>query len=102
MSMSLGGGYSKAQNNLVNKIVRRGVTIVTASGNNGYSSCRRSPGSAGLNINVGAHGYSRKGCLKPVASFSNYGKCTDIVAPGVNILSANYKKKCGEYNLLKM
>ena len=96
--MSLGGGYSRAENNIVNLIVRKGVTIVTASGNDAKDACHFSPGSAGSNINVGAHGYSRKGCLKPVASFSNYGKCVHIVAPGVQVLSADYRSPNSKFS----
>ena len=99
MSMSLGGVKSPIQNNLVNYIVGRGVTVVTASGNDGENACHYSPGSAGLNINVGSHGYVASGCKKPISKFSNYGKCVDIVAPGVNVLSANMKGRKSEYTI---
>eukprot|EP00800_Vazella_pourtalesii_P013859 TRINITY_DN338_c0_g2_i1.p1 TRINITY_DN338_c0_g2~~TRINITY_DN338_c0_g2_i1.p1 ORF type:complete len:463 (+),score=62.08 TRINITY_DN338_c0_g2_i1:61-1449(+) len=96
ISMSLGGEYSETQNNLVNEIVKWGVTIVTASGNDGKDACLNSPGSAGLNINVGAHWYKADGstkCTKPMYARSNYGKCVSIVAPGVDVLSASIEGK---------
>ena len=99
MSMSLGGRRSNIQNNLVNFIVGKGVTVVTSSGNNGKNACSKSPGSAGLNINVGAHGYRSKGCKKPMYTKSNYGKCVHIVAPGVKVLSASMKGRTSEYTI---
>ena len=101
MSMSLADVYSQLGNDFVNAIVEKGVTIVTASANDGKYACDYSPGSAGLAINVGAHGYSPKLCLKPVAAWSNYGKCVDIVAPGVDVLSADYKEIDGKCNQFK-
>ena len=90
ISMSLGGPYSQTENNLVNTIVSRGVSIVTSSGNNAKDACHYSPGSAGSNINVGGHWYTSN-CQKPMYTQSNYGRCVHIVAPGVNVLSANYR-----------
>ena len=99
MSMSLGFRKIEVLNNLVNYIVRRGVTIVTASGNDGKNARNFSPGSAGYNINVGSHGYVTRGCKKPISKFSNYGKCVDIVAPGENIRSASIKGRSSEYTI---
>ena len=99
ISMSLGGGRSNAENNLVNSIVTAGVTMVTASGNYGKDACNYSPGSAGLNINVGSHAYITSGCKKPISDFSNYGDCVHIVAPGESILSASLKGRKSEYTI---
>ena len=90
-SMSLGGGKSKSMDTAVNILVKEGIIVVTASGNERQDACNKSPGSAGSNINVGAHGYDRRTCKKPLAYFSNYGKCVDIVAPGVSVLSTSIK-----------
>jgi len=82
-SMSLGGGFSSALNNALDSIVEAGIVVVTASGNENTDACRKSPGSAPLAINVGA--------TDPTddrASFSNYGRCLDIWAPGRDVLSA--------------
>ena len=99
MSMSLSGGKSLILNNLVNSIVGRGVTVVTASGNKGKDACSKSPGSAGMNINVGGHGYRSRGCKKPMYSKSNYGKCVDIVAPAIRVPSASIKGRYSEYTI---
>jgi len=82
-SMSLGGGYSQALNDALDSIVEAGIVVVTASGNENTDACRKSPGSAPLSINVGA--------TDPTddrASFSNYGTCLNIWAPGRDVLSA--------------
>ena len=104
--MSLGGSKSKSLNKVVNNIIQAiGITIVTASGNEKKWACDRSPGSAGNNINVGAHYYDAITCKKPMASFSNFGTCVDILAPGVKILSSalnDVNGKCIYYFSRKM
>jgi len=82
-SMSLGGGYSQALNDALDSIVEAGIVVVTASGNENTDACRKSPGSAPLAINVGATNIRDER-----ASFSNYGKCLNIWAPGRDVLSA--------------
>lgn len=91
-NMSLGGGSSTALDDAVSKSIASGVTYAVASGNGNAAglpedACTGSPsklgGSAGPAIVVNA---SDKTDNK--ASFSNYGKCTDIYAPGVDITSA--------------
>jgi len=82
-SMSLGGGYSQALNDALDSIVENGIVVVTASGNENTDACRKSPGSAPLAINVGATNSN-----DARASFSNYGTCVNIWAPGRDVLSA--------------
>lgn len=82
-SMSLGGGFIQSLNDAVNNLNAAGVTVVTASGNSDDNSCDYSPGSAVGAINVGS--------LDPSdsrSSFSNYGACLDIWAPGRDVLSS--------------
>jgi len=82
-SMSLGGGSSSALNSAVTRLVNSGVTVVTAAGNENTDACSKSPGSAGANINVGATDPNDRR-----SSFSNYGQCLDIFAPGRDVLSS--------------
>lgn len=82
-SMSLGGGFSQALNDALDSIVEAGIVVVTASGNENTDACRKSPGSAPLAINVGATNPADER-----ASFSNYGNCINIWAPGRDVLSA--------------
>jgi PKD repeat protein len=82
-NMSLGGGSSTSLNNAVESAVKAGVTFVVAAGNSSANACNYSPASAPSAITVGAttSGDSR-------ASYSNFGMCVDILAPGSSIKSA--------------
>lgn len=81
-NMSLGGGKSVALNLAVNAAVDAGIHFAVAAGNDNAESCRYSPASAEKAVTVGASTLSDER-----AYFSNYGKCNDIFAPGLNILS---------------
>ena len=82
-NMSLGGGASTALDNAVSALVASGVTVVVAAGNSRADACKSSPARVPSAITVAA---SDKNDV--FASFSNYGSCVDIIAPGVNITSA--------------
>jgi subtilisin family serine protease len=81
-NMSLGGGFSASINTALNNLANSGVFVAVASGNNNGNACNRSPASAAnaTTVNASAINDSR-------ASFSNFGTCTHLYAPGVNILS---------------
>ncbi|RAH47871.1 S8 family peptidase [Aspergillus brunneoviolaceus CBS 621.78] len=81
-NMSLGGGKSKTLEDAVNAGVEAGLHFAVAAGNDNADACNYSPAAAENAITVGA---STLGDER--AYFSNYGKCTDIFAPGLNILS---------------
>lgn len=81
-NMSLGGGKSPALDAAVNGAVRAGLHFAVAAGNDNADSCNYSPAAAQQAITVGASTLSDER-----AYFSNYGKCNDIFAPGLNILS---------------
>jgi subtilisin family serine protease len=82
-SMSLGGGYSEAVNTAVNGAVAQGAAMISASGNSNTDACNFSPASSedGVCVNSMAQGDAR-------SSFSNFGTCSHIFAPGTNILGA--------------
>ena len=82
--MSLGGNTSKALNDAVNRSIAKGVTYVVAAGNDNRDACRQSPASAAAAITVGATDNT-----DTRGSFSNFGSCLDICAPGVRITSAS-------------
>jgi subtilisin family serine protease len=86
INMSLGSSsVNSALNSAVERAVTAGVTVVVAAGNSNVSACTASPASATNAITVGATGKD-----DARASFSNYGTCVDIFAPGVDITS-DYK-----------
>jgi len=95
MSLSLGGrGQSQTWATAVNKAYHRGVTVVVAAGNQNRDACGFSPAYVPTAITVGATNKTMRR-----AGFSNWGKCLDIHAPGVNIMSA-FKESDGSYKTL--
>ena len=88
-NMSLGGSASQAINDAVEAAIMAGVVFVVAAGNETTDACSKSPASAPNVITVSALD-DRNGALDAsdsFASFSNYGSCVDMVAPGVYIES---------------
>merc|ERR1712093_338102 len=81
-NMSLGGGKSPALDRAVNGAVDAGIHFAVAAGNDNADSCNYSPAAAEQAITVGASALDDSR-----AYFSNYGKCNDIFAPGLSILS---------------
>lgn len=82
-NMSLGGSASTALDNAVNALINSGVTVVVAAGNSRADACKSSPARVPAAITVAASDIN-----DVFASFSNYGPCVDIIAPGVSITSA--------------
>ncbi|KAL8647283.1 MAG: hypothetical protein Q9210_005649 [Variospora velana] len=81
-NMSLGGGKSPTLDLAVNAAVDFGLHFAVAAGNDNADSCNYSPAAAANAVTVGASTLADER-----AYFSNFGKCTDIFAPGLNILS---------------
>ena len=81
-NMSLGGGKSIALDLAVNAAVDAGIHFAVAAGNDNADSCNYSPAAAAKAVTVGASTLADER-----AYFSNYGKCNDIFAPGLNIMS---------------
>ncbi|XBW34712.1 hypothetical protein QEN19_000279 [Hanseniaspora menglaensis] len=81
-NMSLGGGSSPTLDLAVNAAVDAGIHFAVAAGNEDQDACNSSPAAAEKAITVGASTLS-----DDRAYFSNYGKCVDIFAPGLNVLS---------------
>jgi subtilisin family serine protease len=82
-NMSLGGGISSALDSAVSRSINSGVTYALAAGNSNANACNSSPARVGAAITVGATTSS-----DARASYSNYGSCLDIFAPGSSITSA--------------
>jgi subtilisin family serine protease len=82
-NMSLGGGISSALDTAVRNSIADGVTYAIAAGNSNANACNASPARVSQAITVGATTSS-----DVRASFSNFGTCLDIFAPGQSITSA--------------
>ena len=83
VNMSLGGGASSTVDAAVGRVHAAGLTVVVAAGNSGADACTSSPARVPEAITVGATTSS-----DVRASWSNFGTCLDIFAPGVSITSA--------------
>ena len=83
LNLSLGGGTSAALNAAVAAAVTKGLVVVVAAGNGPGDACANSPASEPTAIAVGA-----TTSTDTKASYSNYGACVDIFAPGSSITSA--------------
>jgi subtilisin family serine protease len=82
-NMSLGGGASSALDTAVTNAVNDGVTFAVAAGNENQNACNVSPARAAAAITVGS-----TTTTDARSSFSNFGTCVDIFAPGSGITSA--------------
>lgn len=82
MNMSLGGGVDSALDAAIASAVADGIVVVVAAGNSNADACTFSPARAPSAITVGATDQT-----DAKASFSNWGTCLDVWAPGVGILS---------------
>ena len=84
-NMSLRGPASTTLDNAVRSAISAGVVFVVAAGNDSQPACNVSPARVGEAITVGASDINDR-----EASFSNYGSCVDLFAPGVNVQSASH------------
>lgn len=85
VNMSLGGGASSTLDAAVESLTSKGIVTVVAAGNSAADACSFSPARTPSAITVAASSN-----LDEFASFSNFGSCVDLVAPGVGVLSAWY------------
>jgi aqualysin 1 len=83
-NLSLGTNASTTVDNAVRNCITAGVTMVVAAGNSNADACNTSPARLPEAITVGSSTSS-----DARSSFSNYGSCLDIFAPGSSITSAS-------------
>jgi subtilisin family serine protease len=87
-NMSLGGGVNQALDDAVSRSIASGISFAVAAGNGDFlgrpaNACNFSPARTPTAITVGATQSNDAS-----ASFSNFGTCLDIWAPGVGITSS--------------
>lgn len=83
INMSLGGGNSTALDAAVNRAINAGITVAVAAGNSNINACSGSPNRVPNAITVAASTTNDRR-----SSFSNWGACVDMFAPGSDITSA--------------
>lgn len=82
VNFSLRGGKSSLLDNLAGRLLSKGALLVVAAGNDNEDACQSSPnGSTVMTVGSTNNNDSR-------SSFSNFGSCVDIFAPGSSIVSA--------------
>jgi subtilisin family serine protease len=84
-NLSLGGGFSSTLNTAVNNLAISGVFVSVGAGGENGNACNVSPASAASAMTVAA-----STSTDAKASYTNYGSCVDIYAPGSNITSTWY------------
>ncbi|MGE0868575.1 MAG: S8 family peptidase [Kofleriaceae bacterium] len=82
ISTTLNATYDVADLAIKN-LVAHGVPVVVAAGNDTIDACSRSPARVPEAITVAASDQNDM-----FASYSNYGACVDIIAPGSGVISA--------------
>lgn len=83
LSMSMGGGKSPALDTAVRDAHASGMAVVTSAGNSAKDACAYSPAGAGGGV-VAVQSTTR---MDFRSSFSNFGPCTSIAAPGTSVRS---------------
>jgi len=82
-NMSLGGGISTAVDDSVKDSIAAGVSYAVAAGNSNANACNYSPANVREAITAGSTTSTDNR-----SSFSNFGTCVDVFAPGSTITSA--------------
>ena len=91
VNMSIGGGAYLPVDTASNNVVGAGIPVVIAAGNSGDDACNYSPARAGDAITVGSTGgFTSQWVYDARSSFSNWGPCLDLFAPGYSITSDYY------------
>ena len=82
-NLSLGGGVSTTIDAAVQNVINDGIVVSVAAGNSAADACNTSPARVPGALTVGA-----TSSTDAQASYSNYGSCLDIYAPGSSITSS--------------
>jgi hypothetical protein len=93
-NMSLGGDASQPLDDAVTNAINAGIVFAIAAGNDSSSACNYSPARTPSAITVGSTTSS-----DARSSFSNYGTCLDIFAPGSSITSASNSSDTGSTSM---
>lgn len=86
VNVSIGGDVGDAKDAAVRNMVEAGITVAVSAGNKDTDACEQSPAreESALTVAATAQDDSR-------SSFSNYGECVDLFAPGTGVESAGHE-----------
>lgn len=96
ITMSLGGACEENDcahdtlNLMVERFSAANILVSVASGNSGCNSCEGAPNGAPSSFVTGASDKA-----DAASYFSDFGQCVDVMAPGVDVISACAHFKCG-------
>ncbi|XP_013415310.1 alkaline protease 1-like [Lingula anatina] len=85
INFSLGASFIRSLNDAVDDLLAAGIPVIVSAGNANADACTDSPGSTANALTVGAFNEDFE-----KASFSNYGPCVDLYAPGESIEAADF------------
>jgi subtilisin family serine protease len=95
MSLGCRGGCTNTSTDqAVRNLINSGVQVALAAGNDNIDACRGTPNRVAEGVTVGATTSSDSR-----SSFSNWGTCIDIMAPGSSITSASYSSDTGSTSM---
>lgn len=94
INMSMGTKKSQALDYAVLSAIRRNILVVASAGNDAKDACLFSPADLSSGLTVGSTDYR-----DTRSTFSNYGSCVKIYAPGSYIRSASFESDTG-YRIL--
>jgi aqualysin 1 len=86
-NLSLSSKASNALDSAVKRSAKSGVFYSVSAGNQGQNACKRSPARAGAGTDNGIVTIAATGRSDKEPSWSNFGRCVDLWAPGQTILS---------------
>ncbi|GAB3652344.1 S8 family peptidase [Streptomyces sparsus] len=89
-NVSIGGSASDAKDEAVRRMVEAGVTVAVSAGNKATDACTQSPAREPKVITVASTASD-----DTRSSFSNYGSCVDLFAPGTSVVSASHASDTG-------
>lgn len=86
-NISLGAAKHDGFNDAIRGLIAAGVQVAIAAGNSNADACTVSPASTTEAVTVGAAGTEH---MNDRQTFSNWGSCLDVFAPGSLIVSASH------------
>ncbi len=94
-NISYGGSKNNTVNTALDNLVKSGVVVAVAAANYSADACNYSPGSTPSALTAAASDRSIGGSNDTQASYSNYGPCVDVYAPGSGIRAASNASDTG-------
>lgn len=88
------GAISEARKYVIKQATDAGILLVTAAGNSAADACNYGPADMAT-TDTGVIAVAASNYTDTAATFSNYGSCVTLYAPGVSIISASNDSTTG-------